>query len=266
MTLTLSHGPLSHHPTTSVNYAIEGPRHRILFEPHRHRLRAIFSGETVLDTIRGQLLHESGISPVLYVPLADIRSDLLVATDHTTHCPFKGDASYWSVRVGGAEAENAVWAYPDPLPEAAWLRGFASVYWDAMDTWLDEDEPVLGHLRDPYHLVDVRRSARRVRILLGDEVIAESDTPAALFETGIPARWYLPPTAIRPELLRPSETTSVCPYKGTAEYASIAIGDRVLEDAAWTYREPLEMALKVGGHYCFSHHDLSIEVDGEVVE
>jgi uncharacterized protein (DUF427 family) len=261
MSLTFSHGPLAHRPTAAVNYAIEGPRHRILFEPHPHRLRAVLGGETVLDTTDGRLLHESGILPVLYVPIADLRQDLLEPTEHTTHCPFKGDASYWSVRVGDTLAENAVWHYPEPLPEAEWLKGYASIYWDAMDVWLDEEERVEGHLRDPYHLVEVRRSSRRVRVLLDDELIAESDAPAALFETGLPTRWYLPPTGVRHELLRPSETTTVCAYKGTASYFSIELGDRVIEDAVWSYPEPLEMALKAGGHLCFHHDELTVEVD-----
>lgn len=265
LSLTLSQGPLAHRPTGAVNYSIEGPRHRILFEPHPHRLRAVLGGETVLDTIRGQLLHESAMLPVLYAPIEDLREDLLEPTDHTTHCPFKGDASYWSIRVGDRVAENAVWYYPEPIGEAEWLKGYASVYWDAMDVWLDEEERVEGHLRDPYHLVEVRRSSRRVRVLLGDELIAESDTPAALFENSLPARWYLPPTGVRHELLRPSDTKTVCPYKGTASYFSVVAGDRVLEDAAWIYDEPLEMALKVGGHLCFLHDDLTIEVDGEPI-
>lgn len=264
MTLTLSYGPLAHRPTENVNYTIEGPRHRILFEPHPHRLRAILAGETVLDTTGGHLLHESGILPVLYVPMEDVREDLLEQTDHSTNCPFKGDASYWTISAGGKVAENAMWAYEEPLPEAAWLSGFASIDFGAMDVWMDEEEVVRGHLRDPYHLVEVRRASRRVRVLAGEEVIAESDSPAALYETGLPTRWYLPPTGIRSDLLRPTGNTSVCPYKGTAAYSSIVLEDRVLEDAAWAYPEPLEMALKIGGHVCFMHDDLAVEVDGTV--
>lgn len=265
LSLTLSQGPLSHRPTGAVNYSIEGPRHRILFEPHPHRLRAVLGGETILDTTRGQRLHESAMLPVFYARIEALREDLLEPTDPTTHCPFTGDASYWSIRVGDRVAENAVWYCPEPIREAEWLRGYASAYWDAMDAWLDEEERVEGYLRDPYHLVEVRRSSRLVRVLAGNEIVAEGDAPAALFETGLATRWYLPPTAIRPELLRPSETTSVCPYKGTASYTSIDLGDRVLEDAAWTYREPLECALEVGGHFCFLHDDLTIEVDAEPI-
>ena len=123
-------------------------------------LHARFGGEVVLDTERGRLLHETGLLPALYVPEDDVRTDLLERTDHSTHCPFKGDAAYWTIRVGDRVAENAVWGYPEPLPESSWLRGYMAFYWAPMDAWYDEDERVHGHLRDPFHRVDARASSR----------------------------------------------------------------------------------------------------------
>jgi uncharacterized protein (DUF427 family) len=116
MSLTLGPGPLSTQPGGYANYTIEGPKHRIWFQEHPRRIRAEVAGRVVLDTVRGHLLHESNIPPRLYVPLEDFDREVLVPTDHTTHCPFKGDASYYSVRVGGDVRENAVWAYPRPKP------------------------------------------------------------------------------------------------------------------------------------------------------
>ena len=177
-------------------------------------MRARFAGEVVLDTTRGALLHESNILPRLYVPLEDVRADLLERTDHSTHCPFKGDASYWSVRVGDRVAENAVWTYEDPIAEASWLRGLVSVYPERMDAWLDEDEEVTG-LRDPYHRVDARRSSRRIEVRAGGEVLARSERPVVVAETGLPLRFYLPREDVL-AALRPSDTTAACPYKGRA--------------------------------------------------
>ncbi|MGH2803228.1 MAG: DUF427 domain-containing protein, partial [Thermoleophilaceae bacterium] len=114
MTLTLSNGPLSGHPPDTTNYEVRGPEHRLLLQEFPRRVRAELAGETVLDTRRGKLLHETGHLPQLYIPDEDLRDDLLEPSDHRTHCPFKGDASYWSVRAGGRLAENAVWAYPEP--------------------------------------------------------------------------------------------------------------------------------------------------------
>ena len=192
MSLTFSSGPLSGHPPETVNYRIDGPAHKLLMQEFPRRVRATFGGETVFDTVRAMLLHETGLLPQLYVPQDDIRADLLRPTDHHTYCPFKGTASYWSVTAGGQVAENAIWSYPDPNPESQWLQGYAGFYWDAMDEWYDEDERVEGHIRDPYHRVDVRRSSRPVRVLLGGTVLAETRRPLLLSETGLPNRFYIP--------------------------------------------------------------------------
>jgi uncharacterized protein (DUF427 family) len=214
-------------------------------------VRATFAGETVLDSTRGALLHESNILPRLYVPFDDVRADLFERTEHSTHCPFKGDASYWSVRVGERVAENAVWTYEHPIADAAWLQGLVSVYPERMDAWFDEDEQV-HRLRDPYHRVDARQSSRRVEVRLDGEVVARSDRPVVVHETGVPLRFYIPPEDVGAALVA-SATTSVCPYKGTASYWSLD----GIEDAAWSYQDPLESMLKARGNLCF---------DGEKVE
>jgi uncharacterized protein (DUF427 family) len=245
MSLTFPGAPLASEPPLTTNYAIDGPRHRLLLQPFPRRVRARFAGEVVLDSTRGALLHESNILPRLYVPLDDVRADLLERTDHSTHCPFKGDASYWSVRVGDHVAENAVWTYEEPIDEASWLRGLVSVYPERMDAWLDEDEEVTG-LRDPYHRVDARRSSRRIEVRSDGQVLARSQRPVVVAETGLPLRFYIPREDVAAEL-RPSETTKACPYKGRASYWSL---DGV-EDVAWSYEEPLESMLAARGHVSF---------------
>src|SRR3712207_73616 len=117
--------------------------------------------------------------------------DLLEPTDHHTHCPIKGEASYYSVRVGDRVAENAAWHYPEPIEGAPALAGYISFYFDALDEWLEEDDVVFGHPRDPYHRIDVRETSRHVRISLEGETLAESTRALVLFETGLPPRWYL---------------------------------------------------------------------------
>jgi uncharacterized protein (DUF427 family) len=260
MSLTFSSGPLAGSPPQTVNYRIEGPAHRLLMQEFPRRVRAAFGGQTVADTVRGVLLHETGLRPQLYMPMDDIRADALRPTDHHTYCPFKGTASYWTVAAGGQEAENAIWAYPDPNPESDWLRGYAGFYWDAMDEWYDEDELVEGHLRDPYHRVDVRRSSRPVRVLLDGTVVAETRSPLLLSETGLPNRFYIPPADVRRDLLEASDTHTVCAYKGTASYWSVVAGDRKLTDAAWGYPQALGDAAAVAGHLCFGHDELTTEV------
>jgi uncharacterized protein (DUF427 family) len=260
MSLTVSDGPLSGHPPQNVNYRIEGPAHKLLMKPFPRRVRAIFGGEVVVDTTRAVLLYETGLPPQVYVPQDDIRAGLLTPTDHHTFCPFKGTASYWSVTAGEAEAENAIWSYPEPIDEASWLQGYAGFYWKAMDEWYDEDEPVtLGGLPDPYHRVDVRRSSRTIRVLLGDEVLAETRRPLLLSETGLPNRFYIPAEDVRQDLLKPSDTHTVCPYKGTASYWSVQAGGRELTDAVWTYPQAGGDSAAVSGYLSFLHDDLVVE-------
>jgi uncharacterized protein (DUF427 family) len=265
MSLTFGGGPLTAPEQLRVNYRVEGPEHRLFAHPFPRRVRARAGGQAVLDTTDGLLVHETGHLPVLYVPDADLATGLLEPSGHRTHCPFKGDASYRHLAAGGRTVENAVWAYREPLPAAAWLEGLASLTWTAADTWLDEDEEVQGHLRDPYHRVDVRRSGRHVVVRVGGETVAETTRPALLSETGLPNRFYLPADDVRDGVLVASETTSVCPYKGTASYWHARVGDRRVDDAAWAYPHPLENALGVAGHVCFSGDAVETEVDGEVV-
>jgi uncharacterized protein (DUF427 family) len=260
VSLTLSSGPLAGHPPETVNYRIDGPAHRLLMHEFPRRLRATLGGETVFDTVRAMLLHETGLLPQVYVPLDDIRAEFIQPTDHHTYCPFKGTASYWSVQAGGQVAENAIWSYPEPNPESNWLRGYAGFYWDAMDEWYDEDERAEGHLRDPYHRVDVRRSSRPVRVLLGEEVLAETRRPLLLSETGLPNRFYVPSEDVRQDLLEPSDTHTVCAYKGTASYWTVSAHGHKLTDAVWSYPEAEGDAGAVRGYQCFLHDELTVEV------
>jgi uncharacterized protein (DUF427 family) len=261
MTLTLGSGPFSENGGGSVNFSLDdAPSHRLLFEDYPRRVRALVGGHTVLDSTGGKLLFETGIGPVYYLPVEDLDGDALEESDHTTHCPVKGDASYWHLRVGDHTVENAVWLYREPLATAGWLEGYCSLYTDAVDLWLHEDEPVRGHLRDPYHRVDVLESSRRVTVKAGGETVAESDRPKMLFETGLAPRPYLLRADVLPGILSPSEKTTTCPYKGEASYWDLWVGDECFEDAAWSYEAPLTESLKVGGHLCFDGEGIELSV------
>lgn len=259
MTLTLSDGPLASDGPDTVNYTIDGPRHKLLFAPFPRRVRATFAGETVFDTERGMLLHESNILPVLYVPIGDVRSELLTKTDHTTHCPFKGDASYWSITVGDRTSENSVWGYETPHTDATWLTGYVAMYWDHLDQWFDEDDEVFGHLRDPYHRVDARPTSRHVRVSIAGLVVADTTAAFVVSETGLPNRYYLPAADVTTEQFRRSDTTTHCPYKGQTEYWTF-LGDEPVDDVAWSYPEPLEDARRIAGYWSFDGDGVTIDV------
>ena len=261
MTLTFGNAPLGSEGPVDVNYVVDGPRHRILFDRFPRRVRATFAGETVLDTTRGRLLHESNLLPVLYVPEADVRTDLLTPTDHRTHCPFKGDASYWTLTVGDRSADDAVWGYPEPLEGAEWLRGHVAFYWDRLDAWFDEDEEVHGHLRDPFHRVDARRSSRRIVVRRGDEVLADTSRPIVVSENGLPNRYYVPVADVRTDRLVSSTTRTHCPYKGWASYWSLREGPAdETSDIAWSYEEPFSDVALAAGHLCFLADGITTDV------
>jgi uncharacterized protein (DUF427 family) len=260
MSLSLGSGPLGTRPAGAFNFGFDGaPAHRLYFEPYPRRVRALIGDRVVLDSVRGRLLYESNHLPQLYVPLEDLDASLMERTEHSTHCPFKGDASYWTIEAGRT-VENAVWAYERPLPAAAWLEGFAGLYWDKADAWFVEDERVFARLRDPYHRVDVFEASRPVRVLVDGEPIAASSRAKLLFETGLPPRAYVPGADIAAGVLKPSATRTVCPYKGEATYWHVEAGGRRIEDAAWSYETPLVEALEVARHVSFAGDGVEVEL------
>jgi uncharacterized protein (DUF427 family) len=262
LSLTQGSGPLGGSTPDTRNYTIQAPAHRILFEPDPRRLRAFVGDTLVLDTVGAHLLHETGIRPVVYIPLGDIDAALLERSETTSHCPFKGDATYWSVRVGDDVRADAVWAYEDPLEEAGWLRGFAALYFDRVDRWLVEDEKVDGgRVRDPYHRVDVHVSSRPVTVTAAGELIARSERPTLVFETSMPVRAYLPRTDVTAGHLRPSDTRTSDPYIGEAIWWHVHAGGETFRDAAHSYELPRAEAMKIAGLVCFSGVELDVDLD-----
>ena len=139
------------------------------------------------------------------------------------------------------------------------LEQFVTLPWDAADEWLEEEETLVGHARDPFKRIDVRQSSRQVVVRHEGEVLADSSRPVLLFERPLPTRYYLPPDDVRLDLLEPSETRTTCAYKGHAEhYAHRGT------DVAWVYREPLPDMQKIKGLVCFYNERVDIEVDGEL--
>lgn len=103
------------------------------YAPAGKRVRVTFGGATVADTEAAIALQEADYPVAYYVPRADVRMELLQRTDHSTHCPFKGDAFYWSLDVAGNRAENAVWSYETPFDEAEAIREYVAFYGSKVD-------------------------------------------------------------------------------------------------------------------------------------
>lgn len=257
MALTLGIAPLSHDAPDTANYRLDGPRNKILCTPFPRRIRAVLAGETILDTEAAMLLHESGIPAVAYIPIADVVAQFLTKTDHTTHCPYKGDASYWTIAVHDRVEENAVWGYESPIGNAAFIEGYVAVYWDRMDHWFDEDDEVFGHLRDPYHRVDARPTSRRFVVTIGDAIVADTTQAFIVSETGFANRIYIPSADIRTEAFEQSPTTTHCPYKGDTVYFTHSQSGST--DVAWSYPTPLEEAGRVAGYWSFDGPGVTVE-------
>jgi uncharacterized protein (DUF427 family) len=249
-----------------MTQAAELTQLRVRTEPNRRRVRVFFGGEAVADSSATLYLFETGHLPVYYFPRADVRFDLLEPTNEKSHCPYKGDASYYTVVAGGRRYENAVWAYPEPIASVPELADYVAFYWAQADAWYEEDDEVFKHPRDPYHRVDVLSSSRHVEVRVGGVLVAESRRPRLLFETGLPVRYYLPKLDVRQELLVPSPTRSRCPYKGEAVYWSVRDGDELLEDIVWSYPAPIPEAPKIENLLAFYNEKADITVDGVLQE
>ena len=101
---------------------------RMTLEPAGKHLRAVFGGEVIAESDAALVLSEKGYPPRIYFPPAEVRGERLARTEHTTRCPWKGQAAYWTVSAGGETLENGAWAYPEPLPELAALADYVSFY------------------------------------------------------------------------------------------------------------------------------------------
>jgi len=112
---------------------LPGPDHPISIACNANRVRVMFAGETIADTTRALTLREARYPPVQYILRADVVMSRLVRTAHASHCPYKGDANYFSIVAGGATADNAVWSYEQPFPAMAEIAGYLAFYPNRVD-------------------------------------------------------------------------------------------------------------------------------------
>jgi uncharacterized protein (DUF427 family) len=229
--------------------------------PAHRRVRGYLGGAVVFDTVDALYVWEGPHYPQWYVPLADVTSGVLEPTATTTRSPSRGTASHHTVRAGGAVAVDAAWRYHDsPLAE---LRDRVRFEWGALDAWFEEDEEVYVHPRSPDTRVEILPSSRHVVVSVDGVVLADSTHPVFLHETGLPVRTYLPKVDVRMDLLVATDTSSMCPYKGTASYWSVRLADGTEHaDIAWGYASPLRESQRIAGLVAFYDTRVDVTIDG----
>jgi uncharacterized protein (DUF427 family) len=232
------------------------------YEPTPKRVRVTCGETAVADTTLAVLVWEPGrVVPLYAVPEADMDAGVLeseadlLADRHSAPL-----TQAFSVEAGGSSRGHAAWRYEDPD-----LAGYLALHWPSFDAWFEEDELVVGHPRDPFHRVDIRRSSRHVRIELDGTVLADSRRPTLVFETGHPVRHYLPRDDVRMDLLAHSEHTTICAYKGVASYFSVRGAGDAGRNLLWSYEQPLSDSAALRELVCFFGERLDVTVDGRLI-
>jgi uncharacterized protein (DUF427 family) len=211
MSLVAGRGPLSKDPAGWFSSPL--PDDPVFVEPHPRRVQAIRNGQVVIDTERALLVHRRD-HPLSYVFPADAIGDLP----------------------------------SDPEPQAP---GYVHVPWDAVDTWVEEGRTLVHYPPNPYHRVDCRPTNRALRVTAAGATLVDTPDTVIVFETALEPRLYVDPSVVRTDLLRRTDTSTYCNYKGYATYWAAVVGDIVVEDVAWSYEDPPPECLPITGHISF---------------
>jgi uncharacterized protein (DUF427 family) len=204
-------------------FDFDPPAQVTFVEVHPRRVRGMSGGETVVDSERVKLVYRTGSLPHFAFPAEDVD----------------------------------VAAEPDPA-----VDGYVTVPWGAVETWLEEDDEIIVHPRDPYHRIDVLNTSRRIVVRVAGEEVARTEGAKVLFETALPPRYYLPRDDVRMEALSRSLVRTGCAYKGYAEHFDIGS----VPSIAWSYREPRHEAELARDRVAFYQErpEVELELDGQI--
>lgn len=213
MSLTTGRGPLGQDPMGWFSPPVERPS--VLVEPHHRRVRALVDEVAVIDTERALLVHRVG-QPLSFAFPAELAGDLP----------------------------------SEPVAEAP---GYVRIRWDAVDAWEEEGRRLVHYPPNPYHRVDCRPTDRGLRVEVAGTVLVDTTETVIVFETSLAPVLYVAPAQVRTDLLEPSTSgkQTYCNYKGTPVYFSARIGERLVEDVAWSYPDPLPESQPIAGMLSF---------------
>ena len=214
------------------------PFDEMTYYPISRWIRGRRGADTIVDSRRAVLVWEPGHKVPIY---AFPREDVSIVSDDP--------------------AAEGVREFDDPD-----LDGYVTIAWGALDHWYEEDEEVFIHPRDPFVRVDALKSSRHVRVEREGHLLAESDTPVLVFETGLPTRYYLKPSDLDDSLLEDSELETGCPYKGYASYRDVVIDGRRHPNLFWYYRSPFAEVSAVKDLLAPYSERVDLFVDGELQE
>ena len=240
------------------------------FAPLAVRLRATLGGETVVDSGRAMLVWEPRrVVPTYAVPAEDVHARLVPSGEPAPDAPLPPvlDPGHpFTVRAGSGRALDVRTAH-GVLTAAAFrpddpaLAGHVVLDFAAFDAWYEEDVPVVGHPRDPYHRVDVLPSSRPVGVSRDGMPLAASSRAVVVVETGLAPRRYLPREDVTADLV-PSTRRTLCAYKGEARYWSVDLPGVGPRDIAWSYPDPLPGMERLAGLVAFYDEVVDVEIDG----
>ncbi|MEM7271522.1 MAG: DUF427 domain-containing protein [Actinomycetota bacterium] len=222
-------------------------------------IRGLLDGRTIVDSRRYLFVWELPYWPWWFFPRDHVAAELMAAAAPDRGPALPAGAVRYDLVVGDRVLAGAARGYPDD-PE---LADYVTIDFKALDHWFEEDVEVFVHPRSPYTRVDALASSRHVVVSLDGVELANSRKPTVLFETGAPARFYLPMTDVNLELLTRSRRRASCPYKGDADFYSARVGDRTVDDIAWTYVLPRPEVTPIAGLICFYNEIVDIDIDGE---
>jgi uncharacterized protein (DUF427 family) len=263
---------------TKLSRVILGAFPQLRYEPTAKRVRASLAGNAVVDTLHAYLIWEPRrITPIFAVPEAELLAELVTAGGSEAEVPERGvtlsaDApslldprtafgrhttpgEEFDVVTATATAQGAAFRPDDPD-----LAGYVILDFGAFD-WLEDDEEIIGHPRDPFHRVDIRASSVKVEVALDGVTLASTNGAQLLYETMLPVRYYIPPEDVRLDLMEESPKRTVCPYKGEARYWTYP-GPEGGRNVAWSYDRRYRDAAQIHGLVSFFNERVDVSVDG----
>ena len=228
-------------------------------------------GHYIFDTTSAKLVWEHPYFPHYWIPKKDFADDAEFDIGGRGKAP--GRVSFGQGKTPVVSVAVVVVPQDTSIPE---LKGHVKIEFKSLDAWFEEDVQIYYHPKDPYHRVDVLPTSRHVRVELDGVVLADTKATGgvvSLWETGFPARWYIPRTSVNWQALKPSNTVTGCPYKGQASYYDAVLSEKGggkeekrVADVAWWYRNPTPECTHITGLLCFYPDKVVTVVDGKEIE